>query len=453
MKIKTAFFSLVIVLLFCLLTLSTSTGTEGGKKIVIAYTNNLEGYLEPCGCAGDDSMLGGLYKRVTYLTDLKKKEKRLVVVDSGDLLNEHVEIKDSFLKTARLKAELIAGIYKVNGIDAINVGELDLALGLDYLKELKKKYDTPFVSANIVDAENHAPFSPYIIKNMDGLKAGIIGIMGNSPDIMKEMKGIAGDALTVLDPVDTVKKMVAELKDKVDFIIVLTHDNMGRNWVIARKIDGIDVIVGGHHTQKLSTPYEANDTYIVQAGEKGQYQGMLDVTIAPDGAKTAQNTLVPMGDDIANNTEIKSMVNQFQSDVNLLYTSGGDGNADEKEVELMLESCRDCHGDAYDIWKNTAHAKAYATLVKRGRQGDPDCLSCHTVRFEQPGGFTMESQQKELRNVQCDSCHGDSTAHLEDFANPHPNKPGVETCLKCHTEYRCPDFEKNYLREWEKIKH
>jgi hypothetical protein len=49
MKIKITFLSLVMVLLFCLLTAIGSTGAEGNKKITIAYSSNIEGYLEPCG--------------------------------------------------------------------------------------------------------------------------------------------------------------------------------------------------------------------------------------------------------------------------------------------------------------------------------------------------------------------------------------------------------------------
>lgn len=49
MKLKTIFFSLAIVSLFCLLTVAGSTGAEGDKELTIAYSNNVEGYLEPCG--------------------------------------------------------------------------------------------------------------------------------------------------------------------------------------------------------------------------------------------------------------------------------------------------------------------------------------------------------------------------------------------------------------------
>ena len=62
-----------------------------------------------------------------------------MVVDSGDLLNEDEEIPESVQKSAELKAETIAQIYKQIGIDAVDVGELDLVLGVKYLKDLEKK--------------------------------------------------------------------------------------------------------------------------------------------------------------------------------------------------------------------------------------------------------------------------------------------------------------------------
>ena len=49
MKTKITFLSLVVVSLFCLLIVAGSTGAEENKKITIAYSNNVEGYLEPCG--------------------------------------------------------------------------------------------------------------------------------------------------------------------------------------------------------------------------------------------------------------------------------------------------------------------------------------------------------------------------------------------------------------------
>ncbi|NLD39499.1 MAG: hypothetical protein GX654_21815 [Desulfatiglans sp.] len=398
-------------------------------------------------------MLGGLYKKTTYLNEYRKTEKNLVVVDSGDLLNEHVQIKESFVATAKLKAELITKVYKEIGIDAINVGELELALGLDFIKDIEKRYDVPFVSANIVNDKKELVFKPYVIRNINNIKIGIIGLMGTTPDVVKPFEEIVGSTLSVLDPIETVTAMVAELKDKVDFVIVLTHQHMGRNWIIARKINGIDVIVGGHHKQKLETPYEANNTYIVQTGEKGQHQGMLVIEKAADGTKTATNTLVPYGDKIADDLKVKTMIDDFNKEVNKLYTTASGTTAKEETVILRSASCGECHSDAYEIWQKSDHAKAFQTLINKERQFNPDCLVCHTTRFEEANGFTMKAQEKELRNVQCESCHGDASAHLEDPGSVPQMDPGVKTCLKCHTEHRCPDFEKEYQKEWEQIKH
>ena len=56
MKIKTTFFSLAIASLCflpafsgCLSAVSDSTETEEIKNFTVAYSSNVEGYLEPCG--------------------------------------------------------------------------------------------------------------------------------------------------------------------------------------------------------------------------------------------------------------------------------------------------------------------------------------------------------------------------------------------------------------------
>jgi 2',3'-cyclic-nucleotide 2'-phosphodiesterase (5'-nucleotidase family) len=395
-------------------------------------------------------MLGGLYKKSTYLEQYRKKHGRIIVVDSGDLLNEYIEVKESIRSSVRLKADLIARIYQYIGIDAIDIGELDLALGLDYLKLLEKTYDIPFVSANLVDEANSPVFQPYIIKEINGRKIGIFGLMDDSPDMVAKLNEISGGKISATDLIQSAESVVKELEAKVDVIIAITHHHMGRNWVLARKVPGIDVIVGGHHKQKIEKPYKAGNTFIVQAGEKGQYQGMLEITFASDGTKTAENELVPLGPGISDDPRVKAMIEQYNDKVTSLYSSTKE---EEVEVPLASQVCAACHSEDFNIWQASDHARAFETLVKRSRQFNPDCLACHTTRFEQEGGFTMELQQPELRNVQCDSCHGNSARHLKDPGSLPEQKPDRALCLKCHTTERCPDFEMNYQEEWQKIKH
>jgi 2',3'-cyclic-nucleotide 2'-phosphodiesterase (5'-nucleotidase family) len=115
-------------------------------------------------------MLGGLSKKATYLDQYRKEHGEIITVDSGDLLNEYLEIKESVKKSVFLKADLTARAFKQIGIDAVNVGELDLVLGLDYLRELEANYGIPFVSASLVDGSGKLVFKPYVIKDIGKIR-------------------------------------------------------------------------------------------------------------------------------------------------------------------------------------------------------------------------------------------------------------------------------------------
>jgi hypothetical protein len=377
----------------------------------------------------------------------------LVIVDSGDLLNEEETISEDSLPGAKLRAEMITQIYSKIGIDAANVGELDLVLGVDYLKELATKQKFPFISANLVDAKGAPIFKPYIIKTVNGKKVGIFGVMGDTSEMTEKVSQITNGAVSVKDTLEAAEAIVKELSGKVDYMIALTHQGTNRDWVIARRVTGIDLVVGGHDKQKTKEPNEAGKALIVQAGEKGQYQGILEVTL--DDTKTWKNTLAPLGEDIADDPAIKKMIEEYNDKLGAIYGGGPGEKPAPSSVALRLTACEPCHSEMAAKWKTTAHAKAYSTLVKTNNQHDPKCLACHTTRYEQPEGFSMKQQQMELVNVQCESCHGLAKNHLSGPQNPIPTKkPTIDLCKKCHNNPdRCKDCDTGAKSMFEKIKH
>jgi 2',3'-cyclic-nucleotide 2'-phosphodiesterase (5'-nucleotidase family) len=375
----------------------------------------------------------------------------LIVVDSGDLFNEDEEIPESVKQSARLKADVIGEIYKYIGIDAVTVGELDLVLGISYLKEIEKKYSIPFVSANLVNDKGAPIFKRYIIKKVGEKNVGIFGVIGDTTEMTTKVSEITKDTVFIQDPLQAAEAVVKELTGKVDYIIALTHQGTNQDWRIARRVKGIDLVVGSHDKQKTKEPLEAEKTLIVQAGEKGQYQGILEVTM--DGTKTSHNALVPLGDEIANDPKVKALIAGYNDKIADMYGGSTENKPAAANVALRLTACEACHGDQVKRWKTTDHAKAYETLVKKSKQFDPKCLACHTVRFEQPEGFNMKQQQMELVNVQCESCHGSAKEHLSDMKPIPTPKPAMALCIKCHTADRCPSFEKDAKMLFEKIKH
>lgn len=114
--------------------------------------------------------------------------------------------------------------------------------------------------------------------------------------------------------------------------------------------------------------------------------------------------------------------------------------------------CEGCHSDIVAAWKATPHAaKAFDALKIQG-EGKPmnsDCFQCHTVGYKEEGGFVDITLTPDLKNVQCESCHGPRRKHTE-LGRKHSEsmsaediqgKPEEATCRKCHTPRQDKNFD------------
>ena len=455
---KTPVFLLLLVGVALLVSLAVSpdgSRAADDSKITIVYSSNLLGYMEPCGCEETDEHLGGLYKKATYLDEYRKTHPGIVIVDSGDLLTEEESIAPSVEPSAKMKAECVVEIFKNIGIDAVNVGEFDLVMGVNYLKELAKKYDFPFISSNLVDAGGKYIFPRYIIKKVGNKNVGIFGLISDTGDIPGKVKEFSNGEASVTDTMAAATSMIEELKGKVDYIVALTHQQANRDWILARRVTGIDIIVSGHDKQRTNDPINVDDkALIVRAGEKGQFLGIFEADLG--AGKSFNHEQVPLGNSVAEKPEIVAMIREYDERIfNMFGGNAQEGVNPADGAVLRSEKCGTCHANQLAKWKTTGHAKAYNTLFGKRMNYDPSCLTCHTVRFEQPGGFNMNDQPMSLVHVQCEVCHGDATEHMTSFsAEKIPNrKPTIDDCAKCHTPYRSPtliDGAKVYM---DKIKH
>ena len=182
-------------------------------------------------------------------------------------LNERT--RDQSLK----KAEQVIKAFNIIGCDAQNVGDNDLAEGKEYLLERADESNFPFISANLIDTASANPlFEPYVIKEVDGLRIGIFGLITHRAKL-------STPDLLIDDPYETAKRVVSELKEKCDLVIALTHLGVNDDKKLAQQVPGINIIVGGHSSSKLETPLRVNDTVILQAYLQGRYLGRLDLTI------------------------------------------------------------------------------------------------------------------------------------------------------------------------------
>ncbi|WP_028299119.1 NAD nucleotidase [Oceanospirillum beijerinckii] len=181
-------------------------------------------------------------------------------------------------------------------------GDSGLAKFLDFLNA--GNCATPTLAANVVPAQTSAIKSgyiqPYVVKEVDGQKVGLIGL-----DIAQKTKESSRpDAgTTFLDEATTAQQYIDELREQgVNKIILLTHLQYEKDRELARSLSGVDVIVGGDsHTllgddsftqlgfntggdyPTVETNLEGDTVCVVQAWEYAHMLGKLSVNFDAEG--------------------------------------------------------------------------------------------------------------------------------------------------------------------------
>jgi hypothetical protein len=98
------------------------------------------------------------------------------------------------------------------------------------------------------------------------------------------------------------------------------------------------------------------------------------------------------------------------------------------------ETCGTCHTAAVAVWKKTGHSHAYKTIADESKEFNLDCVGCHVSGYDKPGGSTVtDVTSPNLKDVQCEACHGPGSKHIEDpSSNPLADKPEENVCTGCH---------------------
>ena len=114
-------------------------------------------------------------------------------------------------------------------------------------------------------------------------------------------------------------------------------------------------------------------------------------------------------------------------------------------------ACDQCHSDESTFWQGTGHATAYATLSDEFKEFNLDCVGCHVTGYNRPGGSTV-THVEDLKNVQCEACHGPGSRHVETAGNTAliTLTPPDATCRACHHPPHVAD-DWDLKAAWQKI--
>ena len=188
---------------------------------------------------------------------------------------------------------------------------------------VQANYKPPAEDVDTWAAWNRYGIGDYLILERGGVRYGIFGLMGEEADSNAPMSGMEFEPIA-----DAAERTVAALEEAgADFIICLSHSGTGgrgkgEDYELAKRVDGIDVILSGHTHTTLDEPLRVGDTLIVSCGEYTANLGVLTVEGKPNGEKTvADYRLLPVDETVAEDPDMAAMAAAFQPLVEEQYLS------------------------------------------------------------------------------------------------------------------------------------
>lgn len=272
-------FSTVLALLMVAGLALPAAAASGEQTLVIVHTNDVHARVD------------GEAFVSTYVKERKKAGENVLLLSAGDVLHGQ-----NLATLSQGKA--VVDIMNATGYDAATTGNHEYNYGIKRLIELKKDMNYNLLVANLVTKGTNKPvFTPYVIKDVGGIKVGIFGLATPETATKTNPKNVEG--YEFLKPVPVAKQMTKELKEKgADVIIALSHLGVDeetlkdeRSTAIA-DIEGIDIVVDGHSHTEMPTGKKGKYATIVQTGEYLNNFGVAELKINSKGVSSISAKLV-----------------------------------------------------------------------------------------------------------------------------------------------------------------
>lgn len=244
------------------------------------HTNDLHGQIQPIPWRTEDGtiLVGGAPALGALIRQERARAEAMgegfLYLDAGDLWQG---TPDGNLTGGRVVVEWMNLI----GVDAVAVGNHEYDEGEVALRALAVHARFPILGANVHQADGGAfPYlQPWVIREVAGVRIGIGGILTSRTGMLTR-KGVT-EGVAFGDEVQVARRVVQELRAAgAEVVILITHVGVDVDAVLARLVEGVDLIVGGHsHTAIASpAPESQTGTLVVQTQGKGRALGVVQLT-------------------------------------------------------------------------------------------------------------------------------------------------------------------------------
>ncbi|HML23806.1 MAG TPA: 5'-nucleotidase C-terminal domain-containing protein [Aggregatilinea sp.] len=285
-------------------------------QLTILHTNDTHASHDP-----NSSGNGGVTRQAAVVEQIRAAVPNVLLMDAGDRFT-------GSLFHSYYKGQDQVQIMNLMGYDVMSLGNHEFDHGDETLAEFIQGADFPVVTANVEFAGSPLDglVDPYTILDVNGEQIGVIGLL----TVDTTHKSNPSDALVFSDDYAGIaQQYVDELTGQgINKIILLTHEGLGLDEIVAEQVTGVDIIVGGDSHTRLSNQYtgaeagypvvvnnpEGQPVYIVQADDQNEFMGRLNVTFDANGVVTgASGDLILLSQYIAPDDNMTALVEELRA--------------------------------------------------------------------------------------------------------------------------------------------
>lgn len=338
------------LILFIPLSVTYIVSIPTTRTITILHTNDLQSRLlgfgpnaeySP-GTVNNDDTIGG-FARLATLIERRRAAAReaghtVLLLDGGDF-----SMGTLFHTITRQTGGELRLMHMV-GYDAVAIGNHEFDFSPEGLAQMitsarNSEHDLPVLLMSNLRFDpddagddrlqalfNEGVIQPYHIIERDGLRIGLIGLMGYNAWEVTARKG----PLRFEDPIETTRRLARELKNEhgVHMVIVCSHggvssDDQGRRigdaWngediELATQVPEVDAIIGGHSHTPIPDPRIVHEhTPVLQAGSEARYLGELVMEVGPESIEYVSYELHPIDDSIPGDARVTAYIEDLKA--------------------------------------------------------------------------------------------------------------------------------------------
>uniref|UniRef100_A0AAQ5Z804 5'-nucleotidase n=1 Tax=Amphiprion ocellaris TaxID=80972 RepID=A0AAQ5Z804_AMPOC len=324
-----------LLTLVCLVLLLNNSGRASTFEVTLLHTNDNHARIEETSedsgkCPAGGPCFAGVARRFTKVSEIRKKEKNVLFLDAGDQFQGSVWF--NYYKGAEA-----AHFMNKLGYDVMALGNHEFDNGVEGLiQPFLQTVNCSVVSANIkadhtLAANLSGYYQPYSVIRVGSEKVAVVGYTTAETPFLS----MPGQHLKFEDEVEALQIQVNKLETLgFNKIIALGHSGFDVDKDIAKRVRGVDVVIGGHTNTFLYTgkppstevpagPYpfmvRSNDgrsVPVVQAFAFGKYLGYLKVTFDDAGnVLKAEGNPILMDNSIPQDLGVLADVEKWKKDL------------------------------------------------------------------------------------------------------------------------------------------